>query len=651
MIRLATDTQQAYDSVIDGRIAPTRDQYSDAMSNAADLANQSWSAEQAGRDIIDTQAKQLGAMGFEFAPGTLPYAAAKYRTLNDNQPLTEDFIVSRLPGRAARGDTRTDEQILADKKKQAAQIIEQEAAWNQAVLNSQTGKPHDDNGLRTTDQIVAENIKKANEAEAKANDYAARIRDRSWDIDLYYGAKTAVREPLNIAGAVITAPIAAEAIAANLAVRLLALSAIEGGVGAASQMGVEKQMETWYRARGLSEQEIDDRWYSNVGSAAATGAVLGPLGYLLGKGAGAAIRGVNKARGSLLEGLAPAERAAALERARALTPDQATHLAETFQRLTATRTDDELFDALRSLDPDKLTLSAREMGELSAVRDAYGALQALPEHIRSNPQLMRPYLSALGRTASALQSDGTPSLARLGAAQLGDLQLDATILRAGSNDFTLADLDAFPEVKATLLRKGLPEGMTPAAYKVLGLQQAILEATARNAPADEIAKLTAQAEAIRAKLPETEQQALTQAEGVFATAREHPDNIKGTAFNKADVIEALTAAKAESAQRVADLRAETAAQRTTSPESEEALDAAAQTTRNESDAIIAQRERSLNTNELDKLVERDGRLSLDAMLKNESLPQELRDAMLDDFKLSREESEALEVIEACLLGA
>ena len=64
MIRLATDTLQSYGNIPDGRLAPTRDQYSEAMSNAADLAQQSWSQQQADRDYIDTQLGLLGEKGF-----------------------------------------------------------------------------------------------------------------------------------------------------------------------------------------------------------------------------------------------------------------------------------------------------------------------------------------------------------------------------------------------------------------------------------------------------------------------------------------------------------------------------------------------------------------------------------------------------------
>ena len=649
MIRLATDTLQSYGNIPDGRLAPTRDQYSEAMSNAADLAQQSWSQQQADRDYIDTQLGLLGEKGFNDVVGDKAdlYKGLELRAKNDNQPLTEDYIVKYLPGRLSGHDTRTDEQIAADKLNQAKAILAAEAAYNQAAMNSQSGQPHEQNTVKTTDQIIDWNIKRANEAEAKANDYSARIRDRSWDVDLYYGAKTAFREPLNIAGMVVTAPIAAEAIAANIGLRLLGIATIEGGVGAVSQMGVEAQMNNWYRQRGLTDQEIDDRWAGNVAASALGGAALGPLGYLLGKGIG---KGVAKGLG-VFDRLSPAERAANLARARGMTPDDVAALTDAYHRLTTTKTNDELFAAIDALEPDKLKLSVGERLQLDNIKRAAATLNSLPEDVRSNPKITRPFLAAMGKAGQAITSDDGSAVARAGVAQLEDLQLDAAIAKfQGDEPIALSDLDAFPEVKAALLKKNMPEAMSPAAYKVLGLQQQILEATAAKAPADEIASLTAQASAIRAKLSEAEQAALGEAEKLFDTARVTDGHVKGTAFSKADVLSALVEAKTASTERMAALKSAADAQ-TPSPKSEDALDAEAQATREQSATAIANDTRSLNkTPDLGDMIKRDGLQSFAAITRNETLPEEFRTAMQRELNDSREEDEALAAIEACLFA-
>lgn len=146
---------------------------------------------------------------------------------------------------------------------------------------------HPDIDFKTTDDLRELAAERARQAYDEAQDISARAGGST----RFFGEAAAgmvsdIREPANIAGMMLTAPVAVEALAGSLVMKLGQLAVIEGIASGGSEYLAQSNLHDYYKRQGFSDEEIADKLQSDVLAAAAGGAVLAPAGYLAGKGIG-----------------------------------------------------------------------------------------------------------------------------------------------------------------------------------------------------------------------------------------------------------------------------------------------------------------------------------------------------------------------------
>lgn len=141
--------------------------------------------------------------------------------------------------------------------------------------------------FKDLETIRDEVAQKARQAFDEAQDVSSRADETNQFLGgMASGAVTGLKEPLNVAAMVATAPLAMETLAGGLVLKLAQVAAIEGTVSGGSEYAIQESIRDYYVRQGFTEEQVDQRIRDNVIGAAAGGAVLAPTFGLAGLGVG-----------------------------------------------------------------------------------------------------------------------------------------------------------------------------------------------------------------------------------------------------------------------------------------------------------------------------------------------------------------------------
>ena len=283
MFELDRASQQSLDAITGGALDAGLSDVYRAQRQADRLGGQTWSEVALVHSLLEEQAQELsqvlgrdvtapsqGALVSQFEGR---FDADNYgRTLpqpNDQPGLNLTNPQIPLMEQALWTDAGT--QLFKEQEDQWRLF---QSALNEAAVTR--GATH----LKTLDELRDEAGRRAQ----KAREEAARTSARASGFDSFMGNTGAgfvqfANEPTNIAGVVLTAPIAAEAFGSSLLARVMGIGATEGVVGAVSESAVQEQLIDYYQRQGMTAEEARELANNNVAMAAASGAVLGPLLY------------------------------------------------------------------------------------------------------------------------------------------------------------------------------------------------------------------------------------------------------------------------------------------------------------------------------------------------------------------------------------
>lgn len=280
MFFLEESTQDNLFQFEGGRVRSTLGEVYRTQREADRLGGQSWSEVRELLRRVDEQAARVEELTGEAPVAANPLAMSHFlngetdefrRLLEARTPRGTGFVINDIP-------TRQEYEFLINN---ADQVVSQHAALKQQFPDA---------GIQTIDEMRDEIAQVAREQFDAAQEVAGRASGGTRFFgQAGAGVVQAVNEPANIFAAVMTAPIAVEALGTSLLARLAGLAVFEGSVSGLSEYAIQQQLEDFYRRQGFTEDEISQRQRDAVAGAVASGALLAPGLFLVGKGVGAAV--------------------------------------------------------------------------------------------------------------------------------------------------------------------------------------------------------------------------------------------------------------------------------------------------------------------------------------------------------------------------
>lgn len=292
----------------------------------------------------------------------------------------------------------------------------------------------------------------------KKFDLAQETASRASGFDSFVGSAgagvvTAANEPLNQALFVVTLPIAVEALAGSLLFKLGAIAVTEGAIGASSEFVIQNELKDFYKRQGFTDEQIDERIRTSVLSAGAGGAVLGPMGFGIG-------RGISKAFGK-----------------------------GTTKSITKIQSDNpkvirEGLDEIERSAGDALTITER--ADIENIKHGLKIQESLPPNVEATPANIRAHATLIDEVVGVLEGTRSP-------APLRDRLLNTTangdpILGIEPSTARVAAAEATGRVDDMAMANFSREAEVDGAQRILTVDDAIERALSNARQAERVAR-------------------------------------------------------------------------------------------------------------------------------------------------------------------
>lgn len=266
MFFLDPDSENQIQEAVGGRVQSSIMDVYDTQRRADILGGQSWSEMSAMEDKIAEQVDRIRELtGEELDANTIGLNSY----LNGNLRTIEDGEGPAYGRGAAQHRTRLSQKQRLD-------------TLNATFTRLKEQYPNEK--FKTFDDMrddVAEEARKAWEVAQETASRATTTGQLTGQA--MAGTVQAFNEPATVAGVLVTAPLAFEALAGGLLLKIGQLALIEGGVGAGTEAFTQDKLRDYYLRQGFTEQEADKRINEAVIGAGVGAAVLAPVGVGLGK--------------------------------------------------------------------------------------------------------------------------------------------------------------------------------------------------------------------------------------------------------------------------------------------------------------------------------------------------------------------------------